>query len=222
LMVSVVYGAITPEELDVNRAFWRGNAVYQFGLTQFDAFAIGALIALNERRIRASDHAFPAVASVALGALAIYAAIYLPVFGGIKWAFHVNIDGHYAQVWLYSVLDLLAAALLIAVLTECRPVLWLCTRKIPQYLGRISFGVYVFHSPIIGVIGERSRPLLHRFFQGNGLPFLDTSLVRLILFGGLSVLAAHLSYSHYERPLMKLGDRLIHRSAPTAVRTASK
>ncbi len=66
LMVSLIYGAITPEELDVNRAFWRGNAVYQFGLTQFDAFAIGALIALNERRIRASDHAFPAVASVAL------------------------------------------------------------------------------------------------------------------------------------------------------------
>ncbi len=222
LMVSLIYGAITPEELDVNRAFWRGNAVYQFGLTQFDAFAIGALIALNERRIRASDHAFPAVASVALGALAIYAAIYLPVFGGIKWAFHVNIDGHYAQVWLYSVLDLLAAALLIAVLTECRPVLWLCTRKIPQYLGRISFGIYVFHLPIIGVIGERSRPLLHRFFQGSGLPFLDTSLVRVILFGGLSVLVAHLSYSHYERPLMKFGDRLIHRSAPAAVRTASK
>jgi peptidoglycan/LPS O-acetylase OafA/YrhL len=222
LLVSLIYGAITPEELYVDRAFWRGNAVYQFGLTQFDAFAIGALIALHERRIRANDYAFPAIASVALGALAVYAAIYLPVFGGIKWAFHINIDGHYAEVWLYSVLDLLAAALVIAVLTECKPVLWLCTRKIPQHLGRISFGIYVFHLPIIGVIGERSRPLLHHFFQANGLSFLDTSFVRLILFGGLSVIVAHLSYSHYERPLLKLGERLINRSARAGLHPAPK
>src|SRR5260221_3723884 len=59
LIVSLVYGAITPESLDVDPAAWRGNAVYQFGLTQFDAFAIGALIALNEARIRTSDFALP-------------------------------------------------------------------------------------------------------------------------------------------------------------------
>ena len=146
-------------------------------------------------------------------------AIYLPVFGGIKWAFHINIDGHYAEVWLYSILDLLAAALVIAVLTECKPVLWLCTRKIPQHLGRISFGIYVFHLPIVGIIGERSRPLLRHFFDDHGLAFLDTSLTRVILFGGLSVLVAHLSYSFYERPLMKFGDRLIRRDTPSMVRT---
>jgi len=90
----------------------------QFGLTQFDAFAIGALIALNERRIRASNRAFPAVASVALGALAIYAAIYYRS-SAASMGFPCDIDGHYAQVWLYSVLDLLSAALLVAVVTGC-------------------------------------------------------------------------------------------------------
>jgi peptidoglycan/LPS O-acetylase OafA/YrhL len=221
LTVSLIYGVITPEELDVDRAIWRGNAVYQFGLTQFDAFAIGGLIALNEARIRASDNVLPIVAGLALVALGLYAAIYLPLFGGIKRAFHVNVDGYYAQVWLYSVLNLLSAALLVAVLTEFKPILWLCTRTFPQYLGRISFGIYVFHLPVIGVIGERSRPVLRHFLDHHGLAFLDTSLTRVILFGGLSVLVAHLSYSRYERPLMKFGDRLIRRDTPSTVRTVS-
>jgi peptidoglycan/LPS O-acetylase OafA/YrhL len=221
LTVSLIYGVITPEELDVDRAVWRGNAVYQFGLTQFDAFAIGGLIALNEARIRASDYVLPVVTGFALIALGLYAAIYLPLFGGIKRAFHVNVDGYYAQVWLYSVLNLLSAALLVAVLTEFKPVFWLCTRTFPQYLGRISFGIYVFHLPIVGIIGERSRPLLGHFLDGRGLAFLDTSLTRFILFGGLSVLVAHLSYSFYERPLMKFGDRLIRRGTLSMVRTVS-
>jgi peptidoglycan/LPS O-acetylase OafA/YrhL len=177
------------------------------------------LIALNEARIRASDYVLPVVAGLALVALALYAAIYLPLFGGIKRAFHVNVDGHYAQVWLYSVLNLLSVALLVAVLTGFKPIFWLCTRTFPQYLGRISFGIYVFHLPIIGIIGERSRPLVHDILGRHGLAFLDTSLTRVILFGGLSVLVAHLSYSLYERPLMKFGDRLIRRDTPPMVRT---
>jgi len=63
----------------------------------------------------------------------------------------------------------------------------------------------------MGVIGERSRPFLRHFFQGHGLAFLDTSFARVILFGSFSVFVAHLSYSLYERPLMKVGDRLIRR-----------
>jgi peptidoglycan/LPS O-acetylase OafA/YrhL len=211
LIVGVIYGVITPEETDVDRALWRGNAVYQFGLTQFDAFAIGGLIALNEARIRSSDWALPVVASLAVASLAAYAAVYLPMLGGIKHAFHVNMDGHYAEVWLYSVLDLIAASLLIAVLTDCKPISSLSAMRIPRHLGRISFGIYVLHLPIIGVLGERIRPFLHQVLQQHDLLFLDTRFIRLLVFGGLSVLAAHFSYALYEAPMMTIGRRLISR-----------
>jgi peptidoglycan/LPS O-acetylase OafA/YrhL len=218
LIVSLIYGMMTPEPLDIDRALWRGNAVYQFGITQFDAFAIGALIALNERRIRAARHALPVTASLAAGALAIYAAVYIPLFDGLAPAFQINIGGHYAEVWLYSVLDLAAAALLVAVLTAFRPLLWLCTRRAPCYLGRISFGIYVFHLPIIGVLGTKAHPLLHDLLQRHGLLFLDTSLTWFLLLAGVSVLLAHLSYSLYERPMMRIGRRLIggRRAQPSA------
>jgi peptidoglycan/LPS O-acetylase OafA/YrhL len=211
LIIGLIYGVITPEETDVDRALWRGNAVYQFGLTQFDAFAIGGLVALNEARIRSSDWVLPAVASLAVASLAAYAAVYVPMFGGIKHAFHVNMDGHYAEIWLYSVLDLIAASLLIAVLTDSKPISSLCAMKIPRYLGRISFGIYVLHLPIIGVLGERIRPLLHQVLEQHGLLFLDTRFNRLLVFGGLSVLAAHFSYTLYEAPMMTIGRRLIGR-----------
>jgi peptidoglycan/LPS O-acetylase OafA/YrhL len=211
LIVSQIFGVITPEEIDIDRAMWRGNAVYQFGITQFDAFAIGGLIALNEARIRRRDFVLPVVAGLAAASLTLYATIYLPIFGGLKEAFHVNIDGHYAEVWLYSVLDLTAAALLIAVLTGFKPVSSLCAMKIPRYIGRISFGIYVIHLPMIGVVGGKAAPSLHRMLQQHGLAFLDTNWTRLVLFGGLSVVLAHLSYSLYERPMSEIGHRFAGR-----------
>jgi peptidoglycan/LPS O-acetylase OafA/YrhL len=211
LLVSLAYGVMTPQPIDVDRALWRGNAVYQFGITQFDAFAIGALIALNEPRVRASRYVLPATASVAAAALAIYAAIYVPIFGDLAPAFQVNIGGHYAEVWLYSALDLAAATLLVAVLTEFRPLLWLCTRRSACHLGRISYGIYVLHLPIIGVLGKKAQPVLADILQRHGLAVLDTSLTWLALFAGLSVLLAHLSYVLYELPMMRIGRQLIGR-----------
>jgi peptidoglycan/LPS O-acetylase OafA/YrhL len=219
LIVSQIYGVITPEEIDVDRAVWRGNAVYQFGITQFDAFAIGGLIALNEARIRRRDFVLPVVAGLAVASLALYAAVYLPVFGGLKQAFHVNIDGHYAEVWLYSVLDLTAAALLVAVLTGFKPISSLCAMKIPRYIGRISFGIYVIHLPMIGVVGEKAAPFLHRILQQLGMAFLDNNWTRLALFGGLSVALAHFSYRLYERPMTKIGHRFAARPPSHRART---
>jgi peptidoglycan/LPS O-acetylase OafA/YrhL len=106
------------------------------------------------------------------------------------------------------------------VLTGRQPLLWLCTLKAPRYLGRISFGIYVIHFPMMEVIGERSRPFLQRFLQQQGLSFLDNSFIYLLLFGGLTVFFAHLSYSRYERPMMRLGRRLLGRGTPVGASTA--
>ena len=81
----------------------------------------------------------------------------------------------------------------------------------PRHLGRISYGIYVLHLPIIGVLGVQAKPFLHRFLEEHGLAALDTSVTSLALFGGLSIVLAHLSYVLYELPMMKLGRRFIAR-----------
>jgi peptidoglycan/LPS O-acetylase OafA/YrhL len=70
------------------------------------------------------------------------------------------------------------------------------------------------------VIGERSRPFLQQFLQQQGLSFLDNSFIYLLLFGGLTVFFAHLSYSRYERPMMRVGRRLLGRGTPVGASTA--
>jgi len=220
LIVSLAYGAATPAAAIPDLAAWRGNAVYQLSIAQFDAFACGALIALNETRIRAARFALPAIAGLALTALIIYAALYGALFGGPAEAFRVNLYGYYGEIWLYSVVDLVAAALLVAVLTGWRPLLWLCTLRVPRYIGRISFGIYVIHFPMMEVVGERSRPFLQQLFERQGLSFLDNPVTYLMLFGGLTIFLAHLSYSRYERPMMRLGRRLLGRSEPAAASRA--
>src|SRR5882672_174105 len=105
LIVSSTYGDLAPQAHVVDVTAWRGNALYQLGVSQFDAFAVGALIALNEARIRTANLVLPVVASIAAMSLALYAAVYGPLFGGLEEAFRVNIYGDYAEVWLYSVLN---------------------------------------------------------------------------------------------------------------------
>jgi peptidoglycan/LPS O-acetylase OafA/YrhL len=62
-------------------------------------------------------------------------------------------------------------------------------------LGQISYGLYVFHYPIIGVLGIE----LKHIFSGRML-HLAVPLVGL----GLTIVCAHVSYEKLERPFLRL------------------
>jgi peptidoglycan/LPS O-acetylase OafA/YrhL len=69
------------------------------------------------------------------------------------------------------------------------------------YLGKISYGLYVFHIGMLLLSGRLVNPLR--------LP--SQSAVNMFLVDGaallLSILAAHLSYRYFERPFLKLKER---------------
>lgn len=64
-----------------------------------------------------------------------------------------------------------------------------------NYLGKISYGLYMYHSPVGFVLGE--YPAI----------YADNQLVRVLLVIGLTILVASLSYYLLEKPILRLKNR---------------
>ena len=83
-------------------------------------------------------------------------------------------------------------------------------RHVPKplaYLGRISYGLYLFHSFIFFLVFEHAKPLLNRCAASLGMGAVGrngfgTGLVLL-----LSVVVAHLSFRYFESFFLKLKRR---------------
>lgn len=74
----------------------------------------------------------------------------------------------------------------------------LCLKYLRK-IGCMSYGIYLFHVPILFVIGKA----LHENSLGFGLNYI------LILGGGgaITIIAANLSYKYFEKPILKLKDK---------------
>lgn len=75
------------------------------------------------------------------------------------------------------------------------------------YLGRISYGLYLFHSFVFFLVFEKSKPLLNSLTAQLHLNDLFRNAVGTIAVLGLSVLAAHFSYRYFEAYFLKLKRR---------------
>lgn len=75
-----------------------------------------------------------------------------------------------------------------------------------QYLGKISYGIYVYHFNVPGLLRERLAPRL-------GLTLPDNPWVRFLIFGAVSILVAALSWKLVEQPLNRLKGRFAYRAA---------
>jgi peptidoglycan/LPS O-acetylase OafA/YrhL len=69
------------------------------------------------------------------------------------------------------------------------------------YLGRISYGLYVFHVAVLHISYRLTSPL--RLANHSAIQMFVVDSVALLL----CTLAAHLSYRYFERPFMKLKER---------------
>jgi peptidoglycan/LPS O-acetylase OafA/YrhL len=121
-------------------------ATYVAGLTQLDAFAIGALLSLHFWRFegRVSASAVVAFASV----MVVLGALVTGTFGGAIYAPHLGTPGAYQYVWGYSLVALLGALLVVyaarfaAVPDHWRPL---------ATLGVYSYEFYILHFAILEV-----------------------------------------------------------------------
>lgn len=86
---------------------------------------------------------------------------------------------------------------------------WLCTTApfvvrclssvIPRHLGRISYGLYLYHLPALGLAGAAVKRL-----PAMPVPEISTTILALLI----TVTAAELSYRFIERPFLLRKERL--------------
>lgn len=198
---------------------WLGNdpllVVYVLPLSHFDAFAVGGLAALM-RPMRWKQVAWLAtVVALVFGLGSQYL-----VSGNIDWnslGYPQYMQGELKAVWGYSMVNLMFASVLCAVKagTFAQPLF--CVPFI-QYLGKISYGLYVYHFPIIW--------LLNHYCAGS----INRVLLYIVMFAATVLLSA-LSYELFEKRFIMMKDILFSKcgNAVTAVpadgdllKTASK
>lgn len=180
--------------------------VYASSLCQFDAFVIGALIASWERelktRLKLADTLLKAAIALGIGYAAVIAAI--NVSGGgrgidiVRNIYSGTIAGYGREVFTYVVVDVAAAALVVAALAGH----WLLKPfGSPRlaWVGSISYGAYLFHALIIWLLIVPLRSI------STGL---SGRILLFVTAWTLTVAIAWLSYAYFEKPLMRFGRRL--------------
>jgi peptidoglycan/LPS O-acetylase OafA/YrhL len=200
-LCSLIVSAIFEETPAAGNA--AGNAVYLFSPGHFDAFAVGALIALNRTRIEAWKYSFQAAAFVVLALIALYVVacvVLVPErkpLSAIVAGFDINVYRPFQHVALYTVLNCTFGATIIGVLSGYRPLVAILEITWFRYLGRISYGMYVVHLPLLLVFYRMELPK----------PIHISEPLGVALYLGTLIVACHLLYQYFERPFLALRPR---------------
>lgn len=91
-----------------------------------------------------------------------------------------------------------------------QPVKWILENPVSNYLGKISYGLYLFHNLIYNYYHTQpTYPTLRIWHKATSLlPFLNTSsILQLVYFYALTVLVAAVSWRFIERPINTLKDK---------------
>ncbi|HTB66636.1 MAG TPA: acyltransferase [Steroidobacteraceae bacterium] len=180
-----------------------GKVVYVLPFTQLDAFATGAAIAVfSLEQLPNSGRRFLAalIATGALGAAVLAAENYSgqgAFVGSLGYAMYL-LQSH-GYVWGYSMLNLLA---MLAMICALRRAAWLrfLESATLTWVGRISFGMYVYHLPLL-LAGEAAMAKL--------VPHPD-ALMRAAFFAiwmCAVLLVSTLSYRWIEAPFLAMKNR---------------
>jgi peptidoglycan/LPS O-acetylase OafA/YrhL len=175
-------------------------AAYFLTPYQLDGFAAGAVLSTFSTSQLAALRKSLAVALAASAACALIWNMHQRWFGLI-WLMR---SGHASWTWGYTLIDLLAAALVI----ECicgSPLVPMLEWTPLRYLGHISYGFYVWHAAsLILFVHIFNHLRLISWFQPRGL---------LLMLGFLTFNAfiSTLSFRLLEKPLMRLKDRILQK-----------
>ncbi len=172
-------------------------AVYALPFSHLDAFAFGAYISRFKL-----PHPKPQL---------LFLLFFIPLIGfsasylstgdigevsalGYAWPLGNGLK----QIWGYSLMDYFFALLIFAVVNEGLFVR-LLEMKFMRYMGKISYGLYVYHFPVIWFVtrirdlGITDEPI--------------AKLLTLLISFPLTLLIASLSYRYIEKPILDLKDR---------------
>ena len=172
-------------------------AVYPLPFSHIDAFAFGAYISRYPIPKAKGQFFLLAVLLPVVG----FASQYLATgsLGAISaLGYPLLLPDAYQFIWAYSLLNYFFAVIIYGVAQEGWLTHILEWRPL-RYLGKISYGLYVYHFPIVWFSG--------RIADLGITPPLLQPLTVLLAFAG-TILIASLSFQFIERPITNLKDRL--------------
>jgi peptidoglycan/LPS O-acetylase OafA/YrhL len=161
-----------------------------------DAFALGAFISRYPIPKAKTQFFLLAVLIPAVGFASQYVAT--GSIGAISaLGYPLLLPDAYQFLWAYSLLNYFFAVIIYGVAQEGWLTRYLEWRPL-RYLGKISYGLYVYHFPIVWFAGRLTD-------LGVSEPILKP-LVAILAFCG-TLLIASLSFRFLERPITNLKDR---------------
>ena len=169
--------------------------VYVLPFSHIDAFALGGYLALFGRAPGRRAFLVYATALVACGMLTEWHATGRT---GLSLGFPPFMQGSLKQVWGYSAANLLFGWTLLLI-RERRFMPAVMESGALRYLGRISYGLYVYHFAMIWLASQALRAPL------PGSPRLWHALSIIGAFGS-TVLVSACSYRWLESPCLRLKD----------------
>lgn len=177
-------------------------AVYVLPFSHLDAFATGGL--LSQIKIKGAPRLLLAAAAIAL--VAGYGSYLLegyPIHSLSSLGYpHYLPMGYYKFLWGYTLLNIVFGLWIYCVASEPFMQKWF-ENKTMVYLGKISYGLYIFHLPII----YTTKGLIKAYSLTVPLP------LKMIIDLLLVIAVAGLSYRYFERFFLGLKDRLFAKKA---------
>ena len=165
-------------------------AVYTFTLSSFDAFAIGGYFALYGKPVGNFK-------IIALTAVVIAIGFVSEYLSGVKFdvrslGYGEFMNDSYKYIWGYSLFSLIFALILVNVKSkQFFPLVM--ENPILAYLGKISYGLYVYHFPLT-------------YFVGHELGDMS-AYVKAVIILVMTIAIAAVSYKYLEEPLLDKKDK---------------
>jgi peptidoglycan/LPS O-acetylase OafA/YrhL len=173
-----------------------GVVIYVLPLSQVDAFALGALITqFKFPKARLQFFILLALTPIIGLATQYYSTGALDTPSALGFLFPLRYD--LKQVWGYFYLNYLFALLIYLVVKE-KMFLRLLDAKWMRYLGKISYGLYIYHYAVIWFVA-RIRDL--------DIPEPVAKPLTMVISAAVTFLLASLSYKYLEKPILDLKER---------------
>jgi len=173
-----------------------GVVIYVLPFSQVDAFALGALITqIKFPKARLQFFTLLALTPIIGLATQYYSTGALDTPSALGFLFPLRTD--LKQVWGYFYLDYLFALLIYLVVKE-KMFLRLLDAKWMRYLGKISYGLYIYHYAVIWFVA-RIRDL--------DIPEPVAKPLTMVISAAVTFLLASFSYKYFEKPILDLKEK---------------
>ena len=171
-------------------------------LCQADAFAIGGCVAIFRDQLPRQSRKLlwiMTIAVIAIGLVNYFAGASAAgsYWRTLGWPLHPLVQYNYQYVWGFTVINIWAATLILACLQGTAPVILSFPPLV--FLGRISYGAYLSHMPLLGVYLYYLRPIN---------PFSVRGLAIFLIWFANVILVSWLSFRFIELPFLRIKNRL--------------